>query len=63
MNGIYSYVTETNHVPAVYNVRAVLWFGFTANEMQFPMTNILYLYINSFQITYSVPNVVVFLVP
>jgi hypothetical protein len=35
MNGIYSYILATNHIPTICNVRAILCFRFMVNVMQF----------------------------
>ena len=39
MQGIYSYVRETDHVSRVYSVAAVLYLQFAAHVMLFRMLN------------------------
>ena len=65
MQGIYNYVSETNHVSSVYSVAAVLCLQFVLHVMLF---NVLYFYFLYFYISTScsmcaVPNVAVFLAP
>ena len=45
MQGIYSYVSETNHVFWVYNIKANPWLQFMVHVLLFPVINILYFYI------------------
>jgi hypothetical protein len=47
VQGIYNYIPETNHVSKVWSVAAILWLQFMVHVMQFPMTNVLYLYIST----------------
>jgi hypothetical protein len=42
MQGIYNYISETNHVSKAYNVAAILGLQFTVQVMLFPVINILY---------------------
>jgi hypothetical protein len=39
---IYNYTPETNHVPTLYNVAAVLLLQYMVHVMVFPMLNVLY---------------------
>jgi hypothetical protein len=48
MQGIYSYITETNHVPRVYKAAAVLWSLLMLLFMLFPLINVLCFYINNY---------------
>jgi len=49
MQGMYIYIPDTNRVPTVYSVAAVLYFQFVLHVMLFPMLNMFYFYINTFR--------------
>ena len=58
--GIYNYIPETNHASRVYNFAAILYLKFMLHVMSFPMSNVLYFYISTFQSRCAVPNMAVF---
>jgi hypothetical protein len=43
MQGIYSYIPETNYVSGVYNVAVILWLQFMVHVMLLLMLNVLLL--------------------
>jgi len=49
MQGIYNYICLTNQVSMVYSVAAALYLQYMLQVMLFPMLNILYFYISTFQ--------------
>jgi hypothetical protein len=55
MQGIYNYITETNHVSRSYNVAAILWLQFMTHVMVFPTLNVVYIYVHQY-----FPHVTVF---
>jgi hypothetical protein len=46
MQGIYTYIPETNHVPKEYNVAAILTLLFMAPISLVPMLSLMYFYIS-----------------
>jgi len=60
MQGIYTYISETNYVPREYSVAAILLLLFTALIWLISVLNLLYFYISTFRSMYAVPNMVVF---
>ena len=60
MQGIYTYIPETNYVPRVYNVAAILLFLFMVLTSLVSVLNLLYFYISTFRIMCAVPNMAVF---
>ena len=60
MQGIYSYIPETNHVTRVYNAAADLWLLLMLHYMLFPMINVLYFCISTYQSIRAVPRIAVF---
>ena len=42
MQGIYSHIAETNHVPTLYTVAAILLLHYMAHVMLSPTINLLY---------------------
>jgi len=44
VQGIYSYIPETNYVSGVYNVAAILWLQFMVHVMLLLMLNVLLLW-------------------
>jgi hypothetical protein len=49
MQVIYNYIPETNHVSSAYNIATILWLHFMVHVILFPMMNILYFYVSTFQ--------------
>jgi len=49
MQGIYNYICVTNQVSMAYSVAAALYLQYMLQVMLFPMLNILYFYISTFQ--------------
>ena len=60
MQGIYTYIPETNYVPREYSVVAILLLLFMVLISLVPVLNLLYLYISTFRSVCAVPNVAVF---
>ena len=60
MQGIYTYIPETNYVPREYSVAAILLFLFMVHTSLAPVLNLLYFYISTFHSTCAVPNMAVF---
>jgi len=60
MQGIYTYISDTNYVPREYSVAAILLLLFMVLISLGSVLNILYFYISTFRIMCSVPNMVVF---
>ena len=60
MQGIYTYITETNYVPREYSVAAVLLLLFMVLISLVPVLNLLYFYISTFRSMCAVPNMAVF---
>ena len=60
MQGIYTYIPETNHIPRGYSVAADLLLLFMVLILLVSMLNLLYFYISTFRIMCAVPNMVVF---
>ena len=60
MQGIYIYIPETNYVPRVYSVAAVLLLLFMVLLSLLSVLNLLYFYISTFPSMYAVPNMAVF---
>jgi len=60
MQGIYTYIPETNYVPTEYSVAAILMLLFTVLISLVPVLNLLYFYISTFRSMCAVPNVAVF---
>jgi hypothetical protein len=63
MQGIYTYIPETNHVPKQYNVAAILSLLCMVPMSLAPALALMYFYISTFQIMCAVPNMAVFVVP
>ena len=49
MQGIYTYIPETNYVPREYSVAAILLFLFVVLISLVPVLNLLYFYISTFR--------------
>ena len=60
MQGIYTYIPETNYVPREHSVAAILLFLFMVHASLAPVLNLLYLYISTFRSMCAVPNMAVF---
>ena len=60
MQGIYTYIPETNYVPREYSVAAILLFLTMALISLVSVLNLLYFYISTFRSMCAVPNMAVF---
>jgi hypothetical protein len=60
MQGIYTYITETNHVPKEYNVAAILSLLFMVPISLASALALMYFYISTFRRICAVPNMAVF---
>ena len=60
MQGIYTYIPETNYVPREYSVAAILLLLFMVLISLVPVLNLLYFYISTFRSMCAVPNMAVF---
>jgi len=60
MQGIYTYIPETNHVPREYSVVAILSLLFMVSISLVPELVLLYLYVSTFRSMCAVPNMAVF---
>ena len=60
MQGIYTYIPETNYVPREYSVEVILLLLFMVLISLVPALNLLYFYISSFRSMCAVPNMAVF---
>jgi len=60
MQGIYTYIPETNYVPMEYSVAAALLLLFMALISLLSVLNPLYFYISTFRSMCAVPNMAVF---
>ena len=60
MQGIYTYIPETNYVHREYSVAAILLLLFTVLISSVPVLNLLYFYISTSRSMCAVPNVAVF---
>ena len=60
MQGIYTYIPETNYVPREYSVAAILLLLFMVLISLVPVLNLLYFYSSTFRSMCAVPNVAVF---
>jgi len=60
MEGIYTYIPETNHIPREYSVAAILLLLFIVLISLVSVLNLLYFYISTFRIMCAVPNMAVF---
>jgi hypothetical protein len=63
MQGIYTYIPETNHVPNEYNVAAILSLLFMVPISLAPALDLMYFYISPFRSMCAVSNIAVFVVP
>ena len=60
MEGIYTYIPETNYVPREYSVAAILLLLFMVLISLVSVLNLLYFYISTFRSASAVPNIAVF---
>ena len=60
MQGIYTYIPETNHVPREYSVSAILSLLFIVPISLVPAFALLYFYVSTFRSMCAVPNMAVF---
>ena len=60
MQGIYTYISETNDVPREYSVAAILLLLFLVLISLVSVSNLLHFYISTFRSMCAVPNVAVF---
>ena len=60
MQGIYTYIPETNYVPMEYSVAAILLLLFMVLISLVSVLNLLYCYISTFRIMCAVRNMAVF---
>jgi hypothetical protein len=60
MQGIYTYIHETNHVPKEYNVAVILSLLFMVPISLAPALAVMYFYISTFRSVCAVPNIAVF---
>jgi uncharacterized membrane protein len=59
MQGIYTYIPETNNVSKEYNVAAILSLLFMAPISLVPALTVIYFYISTFRSMCAVPNMAV----
>ena len=59
MQGIYTYIPETNYVPREYSVAAILLLLFMVLISLGSVLNLLYFYISTFLVMFAVPNMAV----
>ena len=60
MQGIYSYIPDTNYFPREYSVAAVLLLIFMVLISLVSVLNLFYFYISTFRSMCAVPNMAVF---
>jgi len=60
MQGIYTYIPETNYIPMEYSVAAILLLLFMVLISLVPVFNLLYFYISTFRSMCAVTNMAVF---
>ena len=60
MQGIYTYIPETNYVPRKYSVAAILLLLFMVLISLVSVLNLLYFYMSTFRNMCAVPNMAVF---
>jgi len=60
MQGIYTYIPDTNYIPREYSVAAILLLLFMVLVSLVSVLNLLYFYISTFRSMCAVPNMVVF---
>jgi len=60
MQGIYTYIPETNYVPREYSVAAILLLLFIVLISLVSVLNLLYFYLSTFRSMCAVPNMALF---
>ena len=60
VQGIYTYIPDTNYVPSEYSVATILLLLFMVLLSLVSMLNLLYFYISTFRSMCAVPNMAVF---
>ena len=60
MQGIYTYIPETNYVPREYSVAAILLLLFMVLISLLSVLDLLYFYISTFRSVCAMPNMAVF---
>ena len=60
MQGVYTYIPETNYVPMEYNVAAILLLLFMVLISLVSVLNLSYIYVSTFRSMCPVPNMAVF---
>ena len=60
MQGIYTYIPETNYISREYSVAAILLLLFMVLTLLIPVLTLLYFYISTFRSMCAVPNMAVF---
>jgi len=60
MQGIYTYIPETNYVPREYSVTAILLLLFVVFVSLVSVFKLLYFYISTFRCMCAVPNMTAF---
>ena len=60
MQGSYTYIPETNHVPREYSVAAILSLLFMVSISLVPALALLHFYVSTFRSMFAVPNMAVF---
>jgi hypothetical protein len=60
MQGIFTYIAETNYVPKEYNVAAILSLLFMVPMSLAPALSLMYFYISTFRSMCALPNMAVF---
>ena len=60
MQGIYTYIPDTNHIPREYSVSAILSLLFMVSISLVPALGLLYFYVSTFRSMCVVPNMAVF---
>jgi hypothetical protein len=60
MQGIYTYIPETNHVPREYSIAAVLFLLFVVPISLVPALVLLCFYVSTFRSMCAKPNMAVF---
>ena len=60
MQGIYTYIPETNHVPRENSVSPILSLLFMVSISLFPALALLHFYVRTFRNMCAVPNMAVF---
>ena len=60
MQGIYTYIPETDYVPREYSVAAIMWLLFMVLISLVSVLNLLNFYISTFRSVCAVPNMAIF---